>query len=116
MYRLASAADPLVHHVDREVGGLDDGLVGRGMVPAEGGAQPGQELVDAERFGDVIVGPGVECSDLVGIAVAGRQHDDGDRRPAAKSADHVDAIETRQTEVQQHEVWRVGCGFGQCQV
>ena len=45
----------------------DDGDVRRRLVAAEGGAEAGEELVHAERLGDVVVGAGVEGGDLVGL-------------------------------------------------
>ena len=43
------------------------------------GPDPGEEFVDAERFGDVVVGAGVEGVDLVAAVRAAGQHDDRDR-------------------------------------
>ena len=39
-------------------------------------AEPGQELVEAERFGDVVVRAGVEGLDFVFGAVPGGEHQD----------------------------------------
>ena len=39
-------------------------------------AQPGQQHIEAERFGDVIVGAGIEAENFVGIGVVPGQHDD----------------------------------------
>ena len=52
------ATHPLRGEVDAEVAGVDDGLaVGRrGGGPAHRGPQPGEQLVHAERLGDVVVG------------------------------------------------------------
>jgi len=42
---------------------------------------PRQQLADAERFGEVIIGAGVQRVDLVLLVGAGRQHDNRDRTP-----------------------------------
>ena len=47
--------------------------------PPQRGAQAGEQLVHAERLGDVVVGAGVERGDLVALAVAHREHDDRHR-------------------------------------
>src|SRR5687767_15143043 len=52
------------------------GGVGRGGAAGDG-ADAGEEFVDAERFGDVVVGAGVERGDLV--PTVGPAGDDDDR-------------------------------------
>ena len=76
-----AAHDPPVEQVDHEL--ADPQLraaagVGR---PPHHRAQAGQQLVGAERLGDVIVGAGVERSDLLALVADRRQHED--RQPAA---------------------------------
>ena len=71
---------------------------------AQRGAQAGEQLVHPERLGHVVVGAGVERRDLVGLAVAHRQHDDRHRAPAPQPADHVDAVDAREPEVEDHDV------------
>ena len=73
----------------------------------------GQQFVDAERLGDIVVGAGIERRNLAGIAVTGRQDDDRYRCPAAQPTDHVDTVEARQTEIQEHEIRRDGCCLDQ---
>ena len=64
---VAVAVHPLGREVDGEVRGLDERLLVSGRGPAERGAQPGEQLVHAERLGDVVVGAGVERGDLVAL-------------------------------------------------
>ena len=52
---------------------------------------PGEQLVDAERLGDVVVGAEVERLHLVVRPVPGRQHDDRQPAPRAQPAQHLDA-------------------------
>ena len=62
----------LGREVDGEVGGLDrGGLPGRSTDAAERGPEPGEQLVHAERLGDVVVGAGIERGDLVLFARRG---------------------------------------------
>ena len=72
--------------------------------PPDGGAQPGQQLVHAERLGDVVVGAGVEGGHLVGLALADRQHDDRDVRPTAQAADDLDAVDAGEADVEHDDV------------
>ena len=68
--------DPLRREVDGEVGGDDHRLLLGRRGAAQRGAQPGEQLVHAERLGHVVVGAGVERGDLVRLRLAHRQHDD----------------------------------------
>ena len=86
---------------------LQRGLAGR-CGAAGGGADAGQELVDAEGFGDVVVGSGVQGFDLVGAAAAAGQHDDRGGGPAAQAVDDLDAVHVGQAEVEHDEVGRLG--------
>ena len=63
-----------------------------------------QQLAGAERLDEVVVGAGVERLDLVLLAGAGRQHEDGHVRPGAQVADQVDAVAVRQAEVEHDQV------------
>ena len=64
----------------------------------------GQEFVDAERFGDVVVGAGVERVDLVAAVRPAGQHDDRDGCPGAQLADDLDAVDVGQAEVEHDQV------------
>ena len=75
-----------------------------GRRPAHRGPEPGQQLVHAERLGDVVVGAGVEGGHLVGLGVAHRQHDDRHLGPAPQARDHLDAVDAGQAEVEDHHV------------
>ena len=100
---LPADEDPALARVDLEVADGKDGLArladGALGVP-EGHAKPGEQLADAERLGDVVVGAGVERRDLVGLLAARREHDDRHRRPFAQPPDHLEPVEVGQAEVQ----------------
>ena len=52
------------------------GSPGSGVDPAQQGAQPGEQLLERERLGQVVVGPGVETLDAVADGVARGEHED----------------------------------------
>ena len=106
---LARGRRPPGREVDPEVRRLDHGLlVGRRVGAAQGGPQPGQQLVHAEGLGQVVVGAEVEGGDLVGLGLPHRQHDDGHGRPAPEAADHVEPVDAGQAEVEQDDVGVAG--------
>ncbi len=69
-----------------------------------------KQLADAERLGHVVVGAGVECFDLCAFLDAGGQHDDRHRGPRANAADHLDAVDVRQPQVDNGEIRLVRSG------
>jgi hypothetical protein len=86
--------DPVGAQVNGERVGLDKGVrcvAGGGT--SQRGADPGEQFIHPERLGDVVVGAGVECGDLLVLRVPCRQHEDGRRAPAAQPADNFDAVE-----------------------
>jgi hypothetical protein len=62
------------------------------------------QLRYAERFGQVVVGAGVERGDLFVLLRARGQDDHRNLRPAAQLADHVEAVGVGQPEVDDHEI------------
>ena len=66
-------------------------------------AQPGEQLVHAERLGDVVVGAGVEGVDLVEAVGPTGQHEDRDVGPAAQPGDDLGAVHVGQAEVEDDE-------------
>jgi hypothetical protein len=79
--------------------------------PPHRGAQPGQQLVHAERLGHVIVRARIQRGHLLALLAPRRQHDDRGGRPAAHAPDHVGAVHVRQAEVQDEHV-RALAGHG----
>src|SRR2546430_1464331 len=81
----AVGGDGFGGQVDGEVdGGYDSGFLRGWGGAAQRGAHAGEEFVHAERFGDVVVGAGIQGVDLRGFGVPGGQDDDGGARPAAQ--------------------------------
>ena len=77
---------------------------------AHRGAHPGEELGDAEGFGDVVVGAGVERVDLVRGVGARGQHDDGHGGLLAQRGDDRGAVDVGQSEVEDDQVGPIGGG------
>ncbi len=72
-------------------------------------AQAGQNLLQIERFGDIIVGPGVEARDLLAPAVARGQ--DQHRHIVAGTApafQNGDPVHHRQAEIEHHGIVALG--------
>src|SRR5258708_39078858 len=84
-----------------------------GRAPAQRGAHPRQQFTDAEGLGEVVVGPRIERLYLVDFVSARRQHYDRQRRPGAKVAPEIHAVQIRQAEVEYHQIRLAGGGFGQ---
>src|SRR5262245_11347498 len=99
--------------VDREVRGLDDGLLLGRCSSAQGGAESREQLVHSERLRHVVVGAGVERRDLVAFPFAHREDDDRDRGPAAEAADHVDAVDSGEAEVEHDQIRMLAGGDGE---
>src|SRR5215470_15746291 len=104
---LPTPDDALGRQVDRQVPERHAWLARLRQAAAGCRAHPGQQLVHAERLGHVIVRAGVERLDLVVAVGAARQHDDRRVGPAAQPADHFDAIQVGQAEVEYYQVGRV---------
>jgi hypothetical protein len=71
---------------------------------AQGGPQSCEQFLHAERLGHVVVRSDVERRDLVRLAIADREHDDGNLREGAEPADDLGPIEVRQSEIEEHDV------------
>ena len=99
--------------VHGEIRGHPDRLVGGGRRPADRGAEPGQQLVHAERLGDVVVRAGVQGGHLLDLLAPRRQHDDRRGRPAADAPDHLGAVHVGQAEVEDQHVRAVPGHRGQ---
>ena len=72
--------------------------------PAQGRPDAGDELRHLERLADVVVGARLEADDDVDRVSAGREHHDRRRGLAPDRAAHLEAVETRQHDVEQDEV------------
>ena len=81
----------------------------RGDGPAVQRAQAGQQLVDLERLGQVVVGTDVEALHAVGQRVAGGEHQHGGPVAlAAQPGDHLGTLHARQHPVHHDHVMATG--------
>jgi hypothetical protein len=69
---------------------------------------PGEELGEAERFRDVVIGTSVETDDDVDFAMARGEDDDREgRMVGADPTAYLVPVEVRESEVEDHELRRV---------
>lgn len=99
--QLAQAQDPAARGDGRERGPLD---------PAQQHVHPGGQLAHRERLGHVVVRADAEADQHVGLVVAGGQHEDRDGTLGLDPAAHLQAVETGQHHVQDHQVGLPGLG------
>ena len=78
------------------------------LVAAQRRADARQQLLGAERLGDVVVRAGVERLDLLRLVDARRQHQDRHATPVAQPTTHLDAVQARQRQVEQDDVRPLG--------
>lgn len=97
---------PAGGEVDDDVAECDAwGCRRRGVVAAKEGPYAGQEFVATERFGQVVVGTGVQALDAVFDPAAGRQDKDStSESEAAKLSANGESIQLGKHEIEQHEV------------
>ena len=62
------------------------------------------QFLHGEGFGQVVVGPGVQCLDFIPVLAAGADDDDGHLGPGAHLGDHLDAVHVGQSQVKQHNI------------
>ncbi len=100
---LLAAAHLVALDVDHEVADLEE-PGRRGGRGAQARADAGDELLGVEGLDDVVVGAGLEALDDVGRVGLRREHDDGDAGLGADEVAHLDAVEAREHEVEEHQV------------
>jgi hypothetical protein len=83
------------------------------LAASRGGAHARQELSDAERLGQVVVGAGIQGLDLVLLAHASGQHDHRNLRPAAQIAQEPHPIAVRQTQIEDDQIGLASAGIRQ---
>jgi hypothetical protein len=77
---------------------------------AQNRADSGGQLGCGERFDHVVVGAEVEQPDDLGFVVPVRSHNGGDVAHAAQHGEHVDPVDVRQPEIEEHDVGSLGHG------
>src|SRR5262245_6564942 len=112
--RLPGKRDGVFVEVDPELSDLEHRFAGRRR-SAQSGPKPGQQLVDAERLGHVVVGARVECCHLLAVLAHDRENQDGSARPLAEPAADLRSGAVGQDKIEDHGVRRPrdgGCQRG----
>ena len=107
---------PAVHprlaraQVERDPAYLEHGRLRR-LARAQAHAHPREQLLEAERLRNVVVGPALEAGHLHVDLVAGGEHDRRERLSAgAQLSQEVEPIDVGQSEVEQHQLELVVAG------
>src|SRR5664279_4575548 len=101
--------------VEHQVANHDGHRVGgqREVRTTQQGPQSQHEFLDGERFGDVVVAAGGQPGDAIADVVAGRQEQHGHPLDVrAEPAEHLEAVDVRQHDVQHHQVGAEVPGHG----
>ena len=104
--------DQISHGVGAIAGNLI--VAGGGAGVTDGGTDPGQQLVRAEGFGQIVVSPQVQGVHLVSLMRPGGDHHHRQTGPAPKLSQNVQTVHVRQTQVQNDQVRAMGGDHGQC--
>jgi len=98
------------HGVKLEVTNLE-GKNGVGGGAAGDGAETGEELLEGERFGEVVVDAAIQTADDVGLVVAGGEHEYGSNDfSLAQTAGYVEAIHAGEHGVEDNGLEGLGAG------
>ncbi len=108
LHRLVASGDAHARHVQAQVPSPKELALSRTGMPAQDRAHAGHQLARAERLRDVVVRAELEADDPVGLVVASGEHDDRQLTGTTDGARHVQPVESRQPEIQHHEVRRLG--------
>ena len=71
---------------------------------AQRGPDSCKEFIDPKWLGHVVVCAQVQCGDLLLFLLSGREHNDWRWCPLAHLANHVNAIQVRESEIKQDEI------------
>ena len=103
--RLSDHRDAPQAQIDSQGAGDHDGRRTARLHPVpQGRPQSGEQFVDAERLGDIIVRATIQRFDLHVLRVARRQHDDGGLAPFPDVADQVQAVAVGKAKIEHDDV------------
>ena len=90
--------------VDREVVEPQERAVAaRSLRAPQHGTNPSDDLAWRERLRDVVVGAQIQADDAVRFLSAGGQHDDRHARDASQPREHLQPVDPREHEVEEHQ-------------
>ena len=101
-HRLIAARGSLRPEVDQQ--SSDGHALDRGMRAAKHCPNARKQLVEIDRFGDVVVGAELQPGDSIRLLPARRQNNDRDFPPSPEPRAQVHAIDVGERQVEQHEV------------
>ena len=105
---LVGADDPAQHEVDGQLARVHRGPTALLLDPvAQGRAHPRQEVRDAERLGDVVVGTLVQRRHLAALVVAAGEHQDRGIGQALELRQQRHAVAVGQAQVEQDDLGAV---------
>jgi hypothetical protein len=95
--------------VDVHASGIGAARCGQGPPGApQHGPHSSHQLLGRERLGHVVVGPQLQPDDAVALLAAGREDHDGYRGQRPQAPAHLEPVDARQHEIEDHEVGRLG--------
>ena len=103
---LSRDLDDAAHEIDREIADPEDRPLAMHLqLMAQRRPHAREQLVHAERLGDVIVGAEIERLDLAGLVAAARQDDDRDALVARSDRpQQLEPVDIGQAEIENDEV------------
>lgn len=92
---------------------IADSVGGAGLAggATDEGAEAGEEFVEIEGFGEVVVGTLVEAFDAIGHGISGGEHEDGGGDAGAESGEDLPAVESGEHDVEDDGVVLMVGGF-----
>jgi len=68
------------------------------------GSDACQQLAGGKGLGNVVIRPQLEAQHTVGFFSTGSDHDNGNVEPGSQASTHLHTIQTRQHQVEQHDI------------
>ena len=76
----------------------------------QGHANASQQFWCAERLGEIVIGSVIQCVDLLAVLVSRGKNDDRCVQPLAQLLQHGLAVDVRQSQIKNDQIWRLLCG------
>src|SRR5262249_47927493 len=65
-----------------------------------------KQLIQIDRFGDVVISPELETSDPIDFLTACRKNNDGHLSTAVQSRTQLETVDVGKRQIEQNEIWR----------
>ncbi len=93
----------VVEQVESEGTGGDFGQVAV-HAPSLYDLEPGEEFGGSKRFGDVVIGPGLQGFHFQRLWIPDTQDEHGNITPFAQSLEDLDSVESRESQIEQYDI------------